>query len=165
MSNNFIDWTRSADLINTSHRYTSQELLIRGGMILCTFVSGALGVYLSDREHSTCSETAMVAAGSTLAGLIASHTLVLIPLISKRCKVSNECKKLVEEIRDILDKTDATDEVKQSTEFEINKILSSVQSKNDRANASKTWGARKRELQDLKGKLSDSSSLSFKKKQ
>lgn len=145
LSNDYIDWSRTADLFRSaSHRYTTEQIAVRGAMIFTTALSGFLGAYYNDQEKTNVSNiTASIVMGTL--GLIVSHVYVVAPLVYKRYKVGQDCHRLINEIKDKVD-SDILDEV-------LNTIMSKSMATQTRSNSSQTWGRRKTLLTNLNNAL------------
>jgi hypothetical protein len=97
-SGHMIDASRIGNLLRSEHhRYTLDQLLTRGFIISISAVSGFLGWNLNNQEKTHYSDASMGIA-MTLAGFVLSHTVVIVPLIKKRCKMRKECQMLEDEI-------------------------------------------------------------------
>lgn len=144
LSNNYVDWSRSADLLRSGNfKYNAEQVLVRGAMVFTTAVSAYLGAYFNDQEKTNCSNTtAAIAAGAL--GLLVSHVYVVAPLVYKRYKASQECKQLVEEIKE-----NAIPGLSDPINKVIDDILKLTLATENRSNASLTWGHRKRLLNNL----------------
>ena len=147
LSNNYIDWSRAAELIASgNHRYTHEQILIRSAIVATTAVSGFLGAYYNDSKKTQCSDLTIAIATSTL-GFLLSHAYVAVPLINKRRKISQECDELIDEIKEKAKgiTTISHDALNQL----LDKIVTLSLADEKAARASQTWGYRKRLLTNL----------------
>jgi len=147
-SNNYIDWSRTAELLfSKHHRYSMEEIAIRGAMVCTTAVFAFLGNQYNDEEKTGCSNTTLTLAAGTL-GLAVSHVFIVGPLAYKRYKINVECKKLINEIH--LKAKELSDFSMPSLEIVLHRILASSLADENRSNATLTWSRRKTLLTNLK---------------
>lgn len=154
-SNHYIDWSRIGELIQSgNHRYSKDELLARGSIIICTAVSTYLGSSLNNSEKTKCSNVQMAIAFGLL-GFILSHAIVIYPLYRKRVELSHECKLLASEIHNKLEQNvvHMSEACKTKIKEKIHEILTLSLSTDNHGNASQTWGRRKRLLSEINEKL------------
>lgn len=151
LSGHYIDWSRIGELFASNHRYSKGELLLRRAMIAITVLSGYLGYKLNNQEKTGYSDLNMGML-SALVGFVVPHTIVIAPLIIKRCKMSRECKKV---ILDINAKVAEFRHPVLSAQIAVNVefILQHSLSDDKHARASQTWGHRLRLLQNVKASL------------
>ncbi len=151
LSNNYIDWSRTADLFRSrNHNYSTEQVVVRSAMILTTAASAFLGAYKNDEEKTHYSNTTMAIAAGTV-GLALSHIFVVAPLIYKRYKMSADCKELVNEINNKA--RELPDITIHSLHILIDRILNFTLADEKRSNASLTWGRRKSLLNNLNTEL------------
>lgn len=145
----YVDWSRVGELVGSGrHRYSRDELLVRAGIILSTAISGFLGAYFNDEEHTHCGSLTMGIV-SSLAGFAISHAIVLYPLVSKRWAMSQECDDLVNQVEEKLNDNGYDEDTKKRVGEVISRIRQHSLSTDDHGNASQTWGWRKRMLGHL----------------
>jgi len=83
-SNYYVDWSRASALLKSgNHRYTAQEIMVRGFIVGVTGVAAYLGAYLNDEKNSPLSDLTVAIASGTL-GMIISHIAVIAPMMKKR---------------------------------------------------------------------------------
>ena len=146
--NYYLDWSNVAVLFKSgTHRYSREQLLVRGGMISFATLTGFLGYYFNDSKKTNCSSLTLAIATS-FAGFLLSHTVALYPLVTKRRGMADDCQATINAIRTSL-KT-LSPEKAQHFENEISIIMTSTQSDEKHSNATQTWGSRKRLLLALK---------------
>ena len=94
--NYYLDFSRVASLIGTNHRYSNSELCARA-FILLGIVTPMTLAYQSPEDHSKSFRTLNVLLHGTV-GFILTHTIVILPLIMKRVKMSSEIQHLNNEL-------------------------------------------------------------------
>lgn len=138
-SNNYIDWSRIGELIKSGkHKYSNEEILTRSAIVATTALSGYLAMYFNDKSY--CSNVTMAIAGGTL-GFIVSHSIVIVPLVYKRYKASQECNELAAQIK--VQGSDFKSHTQETIQETIHSILNLSMATTERSNASMTWGHRK----------------------
>lgn len=148
-TNNTIDFSRSADLIRSGqHSYTTEQMLVRGAMILTTATAGFLGAFLNDESKTNYSSITMSLVCGTI-GLVLSHGFVIAPLVKKRMQMQRDCDAFVKEIKTL----SAEKSEYRNIEGIIKAILDLSMAKNNKSNASLTLGRHKSLLQRLKDKI------------
>lgn len=148
-SRHYLDWSRTAELLlSATHRYSADEIIARGFILICTVVPAYLASKRS--EQRSASIALSLAAGFT--GFSISHMLVLIPLIKKRRAMKLECDALIENIKKQPNfiKADA-----KLTEV-VQAIMSHSLSDDKHGRASQTWGERRGLLTNLLAELTQS---------
>ena len=156
-SNHYVDWSRVGELLASStHRYSRDELKVRGGIAACAVASGLVGAYLNDEEKTHYADLTLAMA-SGLLGFVVSHVVVIYPLIKKRIDMRNTCVALVEKIGRQVEDLDV--DVRELCRASVNEVIQSIDtlslSNDKRANASLTWGARKTLFRRLSDKLAE----------
>jgi hypothetical protein len=152
-SSHFLDWSRVGELLAaTQHRYTPQQILARGSMFTVVAISAALGKYFNQADQTGYSDLA-VAAASAFVSFATIHTIALVPIVQKRCRMSRECQTLAIEINDLLDGNNFSDDYKNKIKGEIFKISELSLSDEQHSRASQTWGQRKRLMSELRDKV------------
>ena len=149
-SNHYIDWSRTAELLTSeTHHYNQHELLVRGTMAAVVAASGLLGAYLNNPDNTNCS-TLTVAIASSVLGLAIAHIPVIYTLVSKRYSMSTDCDELAARIDNTLEKMS---DLSQETREQVNAVkmfmMTLSLSNDEHANASLTWGTRKKLLTQL----------------
>jgi hypothetical protein len=150
-THHYIDWSRIGNLVASgNHRYSAHELLVRGSVIACVATSAYVAAHFNNAEKTGCSTLVAAIAGGAL-GFVASHAVVIYPLVKKRCEMSKECKQLVAEIEG---KMHSLSSLEQET---IDAVVAKIQvmslSDDVHAKASQTWGKRKTLLSMVSEKL------------
>lgn len=153
ISNNYVDWSRTADLFRSGHHhYSTEQILVRSAMIITTGVAGFLGYQYSNNEKNTsCSNlTATIAAGAL--GLCASHVFVIAPLIYKRYKMNQECNQLITAIKVAAKELEVSSTILDKV---LDQIMQLSLANEKRSSASLTWGHRKSLLNNLHDELTN----------
>jgi hypothetical protein len=150
-SDHLIDWTRTGELLTSDkHKYSKEEIMIRGSIVLATAFSALLGYYAHKNKNSRTKMTASVAYG--LCAFIITHGIAIIPVVHKRYELREECENLKKQIRH---KANELAILSESIEKLLG-FISEVNLENGyRANASQTWGHRKVLLQNLYSRLEE----------
>ncbi len=145
-SDNTIDWTRTGELLlSYKHKYSSREILIRGSIICTTAAFSFLGYSLNDPDETHCSNITLGLMSGFL-GFVISHGIAIIPIVKKRENMRAECEILKEKI---IEKSQELS-LPQNNINALLKIISEITLEDDhRANASQTWGHRKKLLNNL----------------
>lgn len=156
-SSHYIDWSRIGELAaSNSHQYSRDELLTRAGMITATGVLGYLAAAFNDEEKTGCTNMTMSLIGAGL-GFVASHAVVIYPLVKKRLEMSESCKVLS---REILSKFKDSDQYTEENEEKLSGLIQEILSQScaDEAHsrASQTWGYRRRLMNNLNELLNGS---------
>jgi hypothetical protein len=143
-THHYIDWSRIGNLVASgNHRYGAQELLVRASIIACIATSAYVAAHFNNEEKTGCSTLVAAIAGGAF-GFVASHTVVIYPLVKKRCDMSKECKQLVAEIEEKIHSLPSSE---QNFKVMIDAVLEKIQvmslSDDVHAKASQTWGKRK----------------------
>ena|SRR3990167_6849624 len=147
-SNHYVDWSRVGELLGSgAHRYSHDELLVRGGIIAFTAASAMLGAYLNDETKTGYGGLAIVVA-SGLLGFFVSHAVAIYPLVSKRMAMRQECDNIEASIHRKIDEMSASlsSDDRQLIQAVIDRIKTFSLTTDQRGNASQTWGTRKRLL-------------------
>lgn len=145
-SNHYLDWSRFGELlVSDHHKYSRDEILIRGVMIGCGTVSAMLGYYYNDKEKTQCADLTF-AVISGFVGFTISHIIAISPLILKRLQMQWACDDYIAQIHTKLDKKvpPVSAEGLAIVKGVIDKIYALSLSNDKHANASLTWGERKR---------------------
>ncbi len=144
-SGHYLDWSRTGELLlSAAHRYSCDELLVRGFIVASIAISAYLGAAQNNEEKTHCSSLTMsFAAGLT--GFVVSHAIVLIPLVKKRYEMSMECQRIADEIKKTTSQLLYAKEVAALVDHISRLSLSDEQ----HGNASMTWGTRRRCLLQL----------------
>jgi hypothetical protein len=143
-SNHYLDWSRIGELLKSgTHRYSKEELKVRGSIIAFTAVSAFLGAYFNDKEKTRCANlTVALAAG--LLGFTVSHTVALYPLIKKRLEMKQDCLRLMKEIEiKMKNSTSLSQAERHSIQAVLEGIITLSLSDTQHSKASQTWGRRK----------------------
>ncbi len=157
--NYYLDFSRVGELVAANrHRYSNQEIAVRGGIVAATVASGLLGAYLNNPEKSGWGDFTLAAA-SALLGFVVSHTVVIVPLIQKRMKRASECEKIINEIRETMDHAGFSPSKKADVNQHIQVIMNTTLSDDRHSHASQTWGNRQRLLRELQASLINEKSI------
>ncbi len=145
-SRHYLDWSRTAELLlSSTHRYSANEIITRGFILICTVIPAYLASKRSEQRSSSIALT--LAAG--LSGFTLSHMLVLIPLIQKRREMKLECDALIEEIKKQPNFTKVSVKLTEVIAGIVNLSLSD----DKHGRASQTWGERRALLANLLAEL------------
>ncbi|MDR3477273.1 MAG: hypothetical protein P4M14_04505 [Gammaproteobacteria bacterium] len=148
-SHHYLDWSRVGELLRVgNHRYSQDEIIMRGGIIACTALSAFLAGYFNNPEKTNCSTSTLSIIGGVF-GFTLSHAIVIYPLIKKRREMSTDCHNTVNAIH----KMDMPHQEK--IQAVITHILNLSLSNDKHSNASQTWGRRKYLLNKLHEQLKD----------
>ncbi|RAP23964.1 hypothetical protein DID73_02010 [Candidatus Marinamargulisbacteria bacterium SCGC AG-343-K17] len=142
---NRIDFTRIATFLNTkNYRYSWAQLLTRASIIASTGLSAYAGYQKSESDSKMYTTT-----WYGLAGFILSHTIVILPLITKRHQLNRSISQLV------LDITEQSKNMskRKAIKKEVDTILSINRSTKTRAHATLTLKVQERELNKLLNKI------------
>jgi hypothetical protein len=132
-----INWNRVGNLLFSNHRYSPQELIVRGFVVTCTAAGGFLAWNNSEKGGAM-----PFLLGASLAWTLA-HAVVISPLVYKRLKAKWGCKEHIKSINDQLNEQD--NDFTQLVYQTIDKILSHASEKSPSA----VWGKRERLLNNL----------------
>jgi hypothetical protein len=150
-SNHYVDWSRIGELLKSgTHRYSKEELIVRGEIIAFTAASAFLGDHLNNPEKTGCTDlTISIAAG--VIGFVVSHTVAISYLMSKRHEMSKECARLVTEIK--VKMQEMQPPLSQLDYRSLNELIIDIQevslSDKSHSRASQTWGYRKNLLAEV----------------
>lgn len=150
-SNYYLDFSRVGELLATRHRYSHKEIAVRGAMLAVTAASGVIGAYVNNPETTGWGDVT-IAAASALLGFVVSHTIVIVPLIQKRCNRHAECERVMQRIRSEVHRQGLAN-VKDLVESCLQRIMSFSLADELHSNASRTWGRRQAMLENLYHKL------------
>lgn len=150
-TNYYLDFSRVGELLATRHRYSNREIAVRSGMIAVTVASGLIGAYVNDPDTSGWGDYT-IAAASALLGFVISHTIVIVPLIQKRCNRHTECVRVMQSIRAEAHRQGLAN-VTDLVEACMQRIMSFSLANELHSNASRTWGRRQAMLENLYAKL------------
>jgi hypothetical protein len=157
-TNHYIDWSRSAELLQSGRPgYNKEELLRQGILVLSTAMSAFLGAYFNDEEKTQCSNLTLSIAAGVL-GCVVSHLIVIAPLIKKRYAMSKDCDQLAKTIElQLKNNQPAMSQQDRDTIHSMIKWISEKSlSDNQHARASQTWGTRRSLLSNLSKHLAES---------
>ncbi|STX52792.1 Uncharacterised protein [Legionella busanensis] len=160
-SNFYIDWSRVGELLRQgTHRYTRQELIQRGIILISIGAGGYTGYNYNNQNSSLMS--GLYSMSGCFVGFVVSHLVVIAPLIYKRYQLSQECADKQKIILDSLQELKSHSPNQEIANNLIGLIATHVQtimtmnlSTESRANASLTWGRRRSLLTNLATKLND----------
>lgn len=142
-SSYLVDWSRVGELAGSgTYRYTKDELLVRAGIVTATAVTASIFGWCNNPEKTGFSSTVMTMGGAAL-GFVASHAVVIYPLVKKRWVQREECNALIESIKSQSDSPKIA--------ALIDHILTCSRSDEKHSRASQTWGYRYRLLDRLYG--------------
>lgn len=148
MCGNLLDWNRVGQLlISAKHRYSGEEVRIRGMMVAAVCLGTVIGGFTLIKLFG--SNKYMAYAGSALISFIITHAVALERIVAKRIQMKSEIAQLQGEL--YIFKCDyLRDELAEIVEKLTNKITE-IESKNNAS--SETLGMRKRLLTTLLSSL------------
>lgn len=139
-TNHYLDISRIGELLRTNHHYSRDEIKDRAIIIASIAVSGFLGAYFNNKEKTNCSSLTMGLAGAGF-GFVASHLVVILPLIQKRRAMKKQCDEIISRI---MEETNVLDIQTTKKIAELCKYITQEFSLSDdkHGRASQTWGKR-----------------------
>ncbi|WP_133128685.1 hypothetical protein [Legionella nagasakiensis] len=155
-----VDWSRVGELLASGrHRYTTRQLIERGVIIAAMGAGVCAGYNMADSGFGLGS-TLYSMAGCFI-GFVASHAVVILPLIHKRYQMSQACSaaqkrilSLLQEINHLDGDREKVSELVRTISRVVAETMTLNLSDEQHARASQTWGARRALMEKISDKLS-----------
>lgn len=162
---NTVDFTRIASLLQEqNHRYTFREIIPRVFIGAATVVIAAVGFGRACNDEDQ-SATNYISSGLIygVAGFVVSRTLVILPLIIKRCYKKAEIEESKSKVKNVL--LLGHDEMQFPRIKKIELVMETISNmsleKNGKANASQTLGCQARLMENLRVAVEDVNNWKF----
>lgn len=153
----YIDWSRVGELlVSGKHRYSWQQLVPRG-FILASMAAGAYSGYKYTTGNEQPLNTGLYSMAGCFVGFVISHAFVIAPLLYKRYQMSQQCMSSQQHIVALLKEIEELGPTYHTLIEPISRLVNSTltlsASNEKQANASQTWGKRRRLMESIAERL------------